>query len=1040
MTLCASCGFRNSPEARFCGGCGQPLQDRTSRERRHLTVMFCDLVGSSALAERLDPEELADLVLAYQRAATGAIEAFDGHVAQHLGDGLLVYFGYPAAHEDDARRAVHAGLRILEALAALNAGLDPARRLSVRIGIHTGAVVTGDVGSGTTQERLAIGSTPNVAARLQSIAGPDTVVVSGETHALLQHAFVCEPLDVGPLKGLSQAVTVYRVVRRADAPAVPAGSAEMIGRGDELERLTQAHAAAAAGELAAVLVTAEAGLGKSRLVEAFADRIGRLPGDLWVAQCSPYEQSSALSPIAGVFQRLFYLADAHTPALKLERLAAGVEQIGLRSADTVPLLASLLGVPLQAPFTPLDISPQKRRELTVDAMIAIVMRTAETRPLTWVIEDLHWADPSTLQFISVLLSRAASSRLLLLLTARPSFVHSWSGMPSIQLVPLDRMAAAAIVHRVAGGRTLSAAVVDQIVDKTDGVPLFIEELTKTVLESSVLTELGADGPAGRVASVSIPTSLQASLTARLDRLGSAKEVAQLGSVIGREFTFQMLQAVAPWGDDVLTGGLRRLTDAELVYEHGTFPLARYSFRHALIRDAAYEMLLKSLRREYHGRIGKAMLDRFPELVETRPELAAHHFTEAGAFDAALPHWIKAGQKAAGESANAEAIAHLQRALTLINAMPPSPERDGAELGVQLMLAPSLELAKGYVVDEVERAYLRAEELNQRVSDPRQRFWIQLGICQFRTIRGEIAEGQRGAQRLLELAESLAEPFFAARACCVFGITLCYGGSFASASEWLERALDSLPGPDVEFLAVAAMDLGALIHMYTAWAQWHLGFSDRAKREMQIALTSAEATGRTHARGHALIFAGAHVSHFLGDVDAVRRYSRAAAELSQQYGFPVWGIEAGLWSAWADSIDGDADARAAAASASLSALRAFQETGAGLALGYFIALAADTHLQCGDLEAAESLIDEALRLGAERPDPIWESEVRRLKGEVVLRRALAGGNAQDRVRAAEYFTQAQDIARRQGARPLEERAASSLARVTAASGGSMPAQA
>jgi class 3 adenylate cyclase len=970
--------------------------------------MFCDLVGSTALAERLDPEELSDLLRAYQTTAADAVRAFDGHVAQHLGDGLLVYFGYPVAHEDDAQRAVHASLRLLEAMVAVNARLDPTTRLGVRVGIHTGPVVTGDVGTGATTERLALGSTPNIAARLQGLAAPDTVVVSGATLGLLKQAFRVEPIEAGPIKGVSQAIRAFRVVGRLAAPAgAPGSDAAIFGRHAEIERLQQAHAALATGGGSAVLITGEAGLGKSRLAETFARQMQQAPATVWVGQCSPYEQTSALSPIAGVLQQVFDLQDAPTPALHLNRLVSGVTRLGLAPAEIVPLLAGMLSIPLEAPFAPLDITPQKRKAMTLEAIAAVVIRSAEVQPLTWLVEDLHWADPSTLEFFTVLMSRAAGTRLFLVLTARPAFENPWgSRVASIVLQPMDRVDAAALIAHVAAGRPLPAATVDQIIEKTDGVPLFIEELTKTILESS---------------EVGIPTSLQASLTARLDRLGTARDIAQLGSVIGREFSFDMLRAVAPWEDAALVDGLHRLTQSELVYQHGIPPQARYVFKHALVRDAAYEMLLKSARRDHHRRIGMALVERFPQVVAMRPELAAHHFSEAGETLAAIPHWMAAGQKAAGESANVEAIAHLHRALGLISSLPESPERDGLELGVHLLIGPPLTLAKGYVVDEVERTYVRAQDLNARVGDDRQRFWIQLGICQFRAIRGELADSRQGAERLLALADSLGEPVFTARACCILGITSCYSGEFARAADWLDTARANLPSPDVEFLAAAGMDLGALIDMYRAWTRWHLGADDEARDLMQRALAAAASTGRQHAHGHALVFAGAHVSHFLGDVDGLRHYATEAAALSERYGFPVWGLQAGLWIAWLDALGGNSAAARAAAARSRDLFRAYRATGARLALSYFMSLTAETLLHAGDLAGAESLVDESLRLSAELPDPIWEPEVHRLKGEIHRR-------ASNPTSAAAHFTRARDAARRHGSRALEARAAASLSRL------------
>ena len=1031
--------MENPIASRFCGGCGQPLHDRVARERRQLTVMFCDLVGSTVLAERLDPEDLADLILAYQRAVSDAIGEFAGHVAQHLGDGMLVYFGYPVAHEDDPRRAVFAGLRILDSIALLNARLDPALRLAVRIGIHTGPVVTGELGSGTTQERLALGSTPNVAAKLQSIADPNTVLVTQDTRNLLGQTCVLESLSSHRLESLSVPIIAHRVIARSTG-LVFGPSTEMVGRREEFERLCHAFETASSGRCTAVTVTAEAGLGKSRLVHALREQLDGLAGACWVVQCSPYEQESALSAVTSLLNRMLDVGDTQSPSERLARLVSAIEALGIATFETVPLLAGLLSIPLEAPFAQLDVSPQKRKELIFEAVASILVRRTQKQVTIWLVEDLHWADPSSVDFLGFLLARAPSARLLLLMTARPSFVSSWGDRAiSVVLKPLDRADATAVITRVAGGKALPAHFVDQILDRTDGVPLFVEELTKTILESGALL-VTADGyrETELAYSVSIPSSLQASLAARLDRLGSAKEIAQLASVIGREFSTDVLRAVAPWGDDVLLDGLRRLMDADLVYQDDGAPLqTRYWFKHALVRDAAYEMLLKSARRDYHHKIASALVERFPGIVDARPELVAHHFSQSSTPHAAIPYWIKAGEKGARESANVEAVAHLQRALALLDTQPPSPERDALELNVHLTLGPSLVLAKGYVVDEVERTYLRAQELNERGGDIRNRFWIGFAICQFTVLRGEIADGKEIAKRTLALAESLEDPFFLARAHCLLGGIECYAGDFATSAAWLQSALAHLPGPDAEFLVVAGMDLGAFINMYAAWSAWHLGFPDKARDHIQSALVSAAATGRAHALGHALVLGATAVSHFLEDVEAVRRYSREAIDVSNKHGIPTWAMQAGLWSAWADAATGGPDVQAVASATSLALLDSYRATGAMLSLSYFTAVAAETQLFCGAFECAESLIDVALALVAEGRDPMWEAEINRLKGELILRRTDGPSGAETRADAEQFFVRALGIARQQGSHALEDRAVASLTRLAAMSGNSTP---
>lgn len=1027
MIACSACGLESPPGARFCSGCGQPLQDRTARERRHVTVMFCDLVGSTALAERLDPEELSDLVQAYQQAASGAIRRYEGHVAQHLGDGLLVYFGYPVAHEDDARRAVHAGLGVLDALRSLNTRLEPSKHLAVRIGVHTGPVVTSELGSGAAQERLALGATPNVAARLQGIASPDAVVISGQTFALLKDAFLCEPMGATSLKGLTQAFEAYRVVAARDSVTPEAPAAGFVGRRAELEALLDAYESTLAGQAVAVLVVAEPGLGKSRVVAEFLRKV-EATSECWVGQCSPYEQTSALSPVIALVRRMLGVAREDAASLQLDRVVAELDELGLPRDEYVPLLAGLLSVPLQGRFAPPDVAPQKRKELTLDAVAEVAIRRANRRPAVWLIEDLHWADPSTLEFLGVLMARARSAPLLVLMTCRPSFANPWTGgLKSIVLTPLDEADSRAVIGLITSGWALPDRIVDQIVERTDGVPLFIEELTKAILESGALTDTAADFIAtGEGAGVSIPTSLQASLTARLDRLGSAKEVAQVASVIGREFSFAMLHAVTSAEESALARDLARLRQADLVHERGTTPSATYAFKHALIRDAAYELLLKSARRDYHRRIADALIERFPDAAEAQPELVARHFTEAGAAEPAVPYWLQAGQKAAGTSANLEAISHVERALALIETLPPSVGRDALELAGHLAIGPPLTMTRGFVVPEVERAYLRAQALSQEAGDPRQRFWIALGICQFRMIRGEIAMGLRIAHELRALAVSLEDPAFLARAHCILGINSCYAGQFGKAAEWLDLALAGSSGIDTEFLNFLGLDLRELAFIYAAWTRWSLGQPDLARQHQAAAIDSSIATGRVYSRVHALLLAGAKVSHLLGEVEAVRHFAAEGLALSVKHGFPIWALWGSAWATWATAMTENDPTPEITRESAAAFVPAFRATGARLNLGYLATVAAEAMWRSGAPGDAESLVDQTLEV-VEEVDPGWSADLHRLKGELVLARARAAGAGELRDEALGWFRRALDIAVDRGSPALAARAQASLDR-------------
>jgi tetratricopeptide (TPR) repeat protein len=604
---------------------------------------------------------------------------------------------------------------------------------------------------------------------------------------------------------------------------------------------------------------------------------------------------------------------------------------------------------------------------------------------------------------------------LLLMTARPAFAPPWTdGVVRIELGPLSPTDVRAIIGEVSGGRTLPPPLLAEIIARTDGVPLYVEELTKTLLESGV-TDARGD------ATAAVPTSLHASLTARLDRLGPAREVAQLASVIGRDFTFDMLRATSPWTAQELDAHLDRLIDSELVQVHGPREAGRFFFRHALIRDAAYDLLLKSARRDQHRRIADALIDRFPDRATANPGLVARHLTEAGAGERAVPYWIQAGRKAAGESANVEAIRCFQTALDLVRDLPGSPARDLQELGILLAIGPPLTMTRGFVVEEVERTYLRAQELNERVGDPAQQIWIGIGLAQFRLVRGEIEPAHRLGLRLVEQAETMSAAEFVPRALVVPAITSYYAGRFREAEAWQARMRARLDQDDV-FLNFIGLDLGALLGAYEAMTAWHLGLPDTGLARGRDAIDRARRTGRSNALSHALVFAGLHLHHFRREPAEVLRLAAEVAALSAEYGLPIWGLQAGLWQLWALSLlePGRAGAHEETPP-SLQLIRIYQSTGSGLALAYFMTIAIETLWHRGRLDLAGRLIDEALAFNTSRTDPMWDAEIRRLKGEHLL---AEGGSVDD---AGRYFSEAIAIARRQESKALELRALTSLER-------------
>ena len=623
-------------------------------ERRQLTVLFCDLVDSTVLASQLDPEDLREVVRAYQETCAKVIARFEGHIAQYLGDGLLVYFGYPLAHEDDAQRAVRAGLGMVEALGQLNIRLKQDRgvELAVRLGIHTGLVVVGEVGGGARQEQLALGETPNLAARLQGIAAPNTVVISAATVQLLGGFFAYQSLGTPALKGLAQPLEVYRVLYESTArsrleAAGSTGLTPLVGREQEVGLLRERWAQVKDGMGQVILLSGEAGIGKSRLVQVLTEHVAAEP-QAWLTpcQCSPYYQNTALYPMIELLERVALRFDREeSPQQKLRKLEGFLVQYGLPLTEAVPLFAALLSLPLGTDYAPLTVSPEQQKQQTLHALLTVMLRIAAQQPMLFVMEDLHWVDPTTLEFLTLLVDQGPTARILALWTFRPDFSPPWTGrshLTQVTLPRLPRQQATEMTDRVAHGKALPAEVVEQVVAKTDGVPLFVEELTKMVLESGLLQEredrYELTGPLPPLA---IPTTLHDSLMARLDRLATVKSLAQLGATLGREFSYALLQAVSPWDEETLQRGLHQLVEAELLYQRGLPPQATYLFKHALIQDAAYQSLLRSTRQQYHQRIAQVLEARFPETLRDAaraagpslygggPEGAGHSLLAAG---------------------------------------------------------------------------------------------------------------------------------------------------------------------------------------------------------------------------------------------------------------------------------------------------------------------------------------------------------------------------------------------------------------------------
>jgi class 3 adenylate cyclase/predicted ATPase len=1002
-------------------------------ERRQLTVLFCDLVDSTVLASQLDPEEWREVVRAYQDTCAKVIARYEGHIAQYLGDGLLVYFGYPQAHEDDAQRAVRAGLGVVEAMGQLNLRLTQERGVSlgVRLGIHTGLVVVGGVGGGTRQEQLALGETPNLAARLQAMAAPNTLVISATTSQLLGGFFACQSLGAHLLKGFAQPLEVYQVLYESTArsrleAAGHTGLTPLVGREQEIGLLVERWAQVTEGVGQVVLLSGEAGIGKSRLVQVLTEHVAAEP-QTWLTscQCSPYHQNTALYPMIDLLERVALRFEREeSPEQKLRKLEGFVVQYGLPLAEAVPLFAALLSFPLGADYAPLTFSPEQQKQKTLQAFLAIFLRIAAQQPVLFVMEDLHWVDPSTLELLTLLVDQGPTARILALFTYRPDFSPPWTARAHLSQVTLNRLPrrqATELTGRVAHGKALPPEVLEQVTAKTDGVPLFVEELTKMVLESGLLQEheerYELTGPLPPLA---IPTTLHDSLMARLDRLAAVKGLAQLGATLGREFSYELLQAVSPWDEDTLQQGLHQLVAAEFLYQQGLPPQATYRFKHALIQDAAYQSLLRSTRQLYHQRIAQVLEGHFPETAETQPEWLAHHYTQAGLTEQAVVYWQRAGEHASDRSAYLEAISHCTTGIELLTTLPETPEHIQQALTLHIALGAALLVTKGYAAPEVEQAYTQARALCQQVGETPELVPVLFGLWRFYLVRSQLHTARELGDTLLRLARHADDPALAALAHSALGFTSFCLGALPVARQHLEEAI-ARDTPDQHRARVfrIGQDPGVGCRGYAARTLWLLGYPEQALTHVHDALALA------HELPHPFSLAwvqcvAASVSQYRRDVPAMHEHAEAAVALSTEQGFPLWATQGTIFRGWALAMQGQGEEGMAQVRHGIAANRA---TGAALLVPYFCTLLAEVSAHLGHIEDGLQALAEAHTLMEQHDERWWEADVCRLRGVLLLRQP---GTPQ--AEAETWLRRALDVARRQEAKSLELRAAMSLSRL------------
>ena len=1002
-------------------------------ERRQLTVLFCDLVGSTALASRLGPEDFREVVRAYQASCSQVVQRFEGHVAQYLGDGLLVYHGYPQAHEDDAQRAVRAGLGIVEAIGALNTTLEAryAVRIAVRIGIHTGPVIVGEMGEGAHREQLALGEAPNIAAKIQALTAADTVAISEVTYRLTEGYFVCEDLGDRAFQAGVPPLRLHRVLNESEARsrweiALTVGLQPMVDREQELKLLERCWERSRDGLGQVVLLRGEAGIGKSRLVEAMRDHAGREAYTLLGFRCSPYAMHSAFHPVIEAMQRSLEWRRDDTPADRLAKLERMLDVAQLPLPEVVPLFAALLTLPMPDTRYPRRrLAPAELKQQTVEALVTWLLAETEQRPVFAVWEDLHWADPSTLELLDLLIAQAPAVRALTLLTARLEFQSRWPSSSALTHITLSRLGQPHVEEMTAHltkGKSLPPEVLRQVVAKTDGVPLFVEELLKMILESRLLRET-ADGYVlvGPLPPLAIPATLRDSLMARLDRLSSAREVAQVCAVLGREFSYELIHAVAQMDDATLQGALRQLTAAELIHQRGRPPRARYVFKHALIQEIAYESLLESTQQQHHQRIAQVLAERFSDVVESQPELLAYHYTAAGLTEQAIPFWRRAGERAAARSGNAEAIGHLGKGLQLLATLPETPERMQQELELQLALGSPMMIVKSQAAPEVEPVYRRAHELAERLGDRARGFAALMGLARFAISAGRLGAAREVAEQALALADQLDDPVLRWQSHLTLGSTGFYVGHLESARSHLEQGL-ALHRPDESrfqtFITAGHPQVLGLSQL--ANTLWLLGYPDQALQRNVEALAVTRRSPHPYTLARALYYAGL-LYRRRREPAAAQECAEKVIALSREHGFTRWLGRGFVILGWALVEQG-------AAEEGLTKLRRGIDVCHSVAdevgIPGLLAALAEGYARIGDALAGLPVVTEALTVAGRTREASWDAELVRLRGEMLLPKLEE---------AEPCFDQALVIARGQRARSLELRAALSMSRLRALQG-------
>jgi class 3 adenylate cyclase/predicted ATPase len=1007
----------------------EPVGQDTA-ERRQVTVMFADLVGSTALSARMDPEDLREIISAYQKCVVDTVHRFDGFVARYMGDGVLAYFGYPQAHEDDAERAVRAGLELIAAATALDSRVS----LQSRVGIATGLVVVGDlIGSGDAQERGMVGKTPNLAARMQGIAEPNMVVICDSTRRLIGNLFELKDLGLRELRGIAEPAQAWAALRassvasRFEALRAP-GLIPLVDREEECELLRRRWSRAKSGEGQMVLLSGEAGIGKSRLAAALQENLADEMQARLRYFCSPQRTDSAFHPIIGQMERAAGLAPDDTLQAKLDKLDAMLARTSTSREDAA-LLAEMLSLVNDGRYPALDLTAEQRRQRTLEALVRQVEGLARSNPVLIIFEDAHWADPTSLEAIGLAVDRISTLRVLLILTFRPEFDPPWIGRPYVTALTINRLAqreVGTMIEHVVGDKVLPANIREDIIERTDGIPLFVEEMTKALLEAG--SDSAAEDAAAAVPfpALPVPATLHASLMARLDRLGPAKEVAQIGAAIGRTFSHSLLAAVVRQPEAKLEAALTRLIAAGLLFRQGLPPHATYLFKHALVQDAAYGTLLRRPRRELQARIAETLETQFPDVAERHPELLARHYTEAGLIEKAAALWGKAGQRSLERSALIEAAEQLTRALSQIATLPETPELRREQIKLQVAIITPLMHVKGYAAPETkaaaERARLlieQAEALGEPPEDPLLLFSVlhSFWTTSFVAFNGDAL--RELASHFLDLAEKRSATIPLMIGHRIMGSVL-HTGAFVEGREHLDRAIALYDPTEHRLLAARfGQDVRVAALSYRSWTLWMLGYPEAALTDTTRALEEAREIGQAASLMYALVHAS--ITHIqCGDYAAAGAEADELVFLAEEKG-------ASFWRALGMSVQGCllvlTGKAADAVRIIISSITALRSTGSTLWMPMRLPYLARAYAELGQFGDAWRCIDEVL-MAVETSKERWhEADIYRMAGEIAL---LSPAHASAKVET--YFERALAVARAQQAKSWELRAAMSLARL------------